>query len=61
MEVKRAINMKKYNVLVPIYHEAGVDKKGNMQYNVSWKRIGKANAMKEAKKFTKHPVLEEVR
>lgn len=53
--------MKKYNVLVPVYHEAGVDKKGNMQYNVSWKRIGKANSMKEAKKFTTHPVLEEVR
>lgn len=53
------MKIKKYNVLTPIYHEAGVDKKGNMQYNVSWKRIGKANSMKEAKKFTKLPVLEE--
>lgn len=52
---------KKYNVLVPLYREAGVDKKGEMQYNVSWKRIGKANSMEEAKKLTKHPVLEEAR
>lgn len=52
---------KKYNVLVPTYREAGVDKKGEMQYNVSWKRIGKANSMEEAKKLTKHPVLEEAR
>lgn len=50
---------KKYNVLVPKYSEAGLDKKGKMEYYVSWKKVGKANSMEEAKKIVKHPVLEE--
>lgn len=50
---------KKFNVLVPRYKEAGPDLKGNMQYWVSWKKVGEANNMTEAKKITKHPVLED--
>ena len=49
-----------YNVLVPKYTEAGVDKKGKMQYYVSWKKIGTAKNMKDAKKLTKFPILEEI-
>ena len=50
---------KKYDVLVPVYKEAGVDKRGKMEYYVSFKSVGKANTIEEAKKFTKHPILSE--
>lgn len=51
---------KKFNVLVPRYKEAGTrDEKGNMQYWVSWKKVGEADSMVEAKKITKLPVLED--
>lgn len=46
-----------YDVLVPNYIPAGRDHKGNMQYNVQWTKVGKANSIEEAKKFTPCPVL----
>lgn len=49
----------KYNVLVPKYKEAGVDHKGNMQYYVSWHKVGEANSLREAKKIVKLPVLQQ--
>ena len=48
---------KKYDVLVPAYREAGTDKRGKMEWYVSWKKVGKADSMREAKKIVKHPVL----
>lgn len=51
--------MKKYDVLDIVYHEAGKDHKGDQQYTVSWKIVGKANNMEEARKFLRYPVLQE--
>lgn len=49
-----------YNVLKPVYHEAGLDNKGNMQYTVSWKVLGKAKNMQDAKRLHPAPVLEQI-
>lgn len=51
--------MKKYNVLEPIYIFSHIDENGEKVYNVKWKTIGYADSMEEAKKFAKHPVLQE--
>ena len=49
----------KYNVLVPRYKDSGqTDFKGNKLWYVSWKKVGEANSLQEAKGITKLPVLE---
>lgn len=51
----------KYNVLVPVYTDAGRDHNGDKQFEVSWRVAGKANSLEHAKeKFGGYPILEEV-
>jgi len=48
-----------YDVLVPVYHLAGFNPNvlGGREYNVTWKVVGKASTIEEARKFTPFPVL----
>lgn len=39
-----------YNVLSPIYVEAGKNFKDEMEYFVRWKKLGTAKSLEEAKK-----------
>ena len=38
----------KFDVLAPVYHEAGRNVKGEMTFYVTWKKVGKANSMDHA-------------
>ena len=49
-----------YNVLVPKYTKAGFTADGKQQFTVSWTIVGKADSMKQAKKFADAPVLEKI-
>lgn len=48
-----------YDVLKIVYREDGYDAKGNKNYAVSWRVVGQANSMEEARKFMPYPVLQE--
>lgn len=52
--------VKLYDVLKPVYKKAGLNHKGKPMYDVSWKKVGEADSMSEAKKAfnESHPVLE---
>ena len=52
-----------YPVLVPIYTPAPQSKKAKamgvpQQFNVSWRKVGMASSIEEARKFCKHPILD---
>lgn len=51
---------KLYNVLKPFYKKAGVDKRGKTLWDVTFKKIGEADSVEEAKEMFKesNPVLE---
>lgn len=49
---------KEYDVLKEVYKAAGKDFHGNVQYNVSWKKIGTCNSFADAKrKYGGYPVV----